>query len=598
MSGDILLPPDIEVKQEEAANLTCNPDDIGDYGQAEIEAQKCCQETVQVHPDAAGLEKDTSLQSNLGNGDGDLFTGEKWDKKEPSDLDSNPGNSCEIGPKNARQRRQAAYRVRLNAAGFEKNLPLPGHPCNGDELLYANKIGSYSKALPHDCLGEVDPNAYQAYIEALITGDPADFAAIPLAGAVKLTNPQAAYAYEIAGPDSHHLAMAPPPAFNSAWEAAEMAEIYWQALTRDVPFAEYDTNPLTREAAADLSGFSDFKGPKVGKAVTPGTLFRLGVPGDLVGPYISQFLCQNIPYGAEGITQHYQTPAAGIDYLTTYEKWLNSQNGLAPAEKIQYNGNPRYIRNGRDLCEYVHRDFSIQAALSACLILFGLGADALAPTNPYLHSDTQVGFSTFGAPHILDFVVRVSRVALEAAWFQKFLVHRRLRPEEFGGRVHNQLTGAACYPINPELLHCQAVCEVYNEYDTYLLPQAYPEGSPTHPAYPSGHATYTGAGVTMLKAFFKESFVLPEPVVASPDGLCLLPYEGPPLTLGGELNKLAANIAMGRDFAGIHWRTDGSEGLKLGEEVAIRVLQDYRDTYNEDFIGFSFTRFDGTTIII
>jgi hypothetical protein len=160
------------------------------------------------------------------------------------------------------------------------------------------------------------------------------------------------------------------------------------------------------------------------------------------------------------------------------------------------------------------------------------------------------------------------------------------------------MTGAACYPINTELLDSKVMSKVYNKYGSYLLPQAFPEGCPCHPAYPSGHATYTGAGVTMLKAFFKESFVLPNPVVASPDGLSLLPYEGPPLTVGGELNKLAVNIAMARDFAGIHWRTDGSEGLKLGEAVAIGILQDYRDTYNEDFEGFSFTRFDGTTIII
>jgi hypothetical protein len=102
----------------------------------------------------------------------------------------------------------------------------------------------------------------------------------------------------------------------------------------------------------------------------------------------------------------------------------------------------------------------------------------------------------------------------------------------------------------------------------------------------------------MLKAFFNESFAIPNPVLASADGLSLLPYSGPPLAVGGELNKLAANIAIGRNFAGIHWRSDASEGIKLGEAVAIRILEDYRDTYNEDFSGFSFTKFDGTTIII
>ncbi|MDF9409705.1 hypothetical protein L7E55_15340 [Pelotomaculum isophthalicicum JI] len=115
---------------------------------------------------------------------------------------------------------------------------------------------------------------------------------------------------------------------------------------------------------------------------------------------------------------------------------------------------------------------------------------------------------------------------MEAAWFQKWLVHRRLRPEEFGGRVQNLLTGAACYPVNPELLNSQAVAEVFDKYGSYLLPQAYPEGCPAHPAYPAGHACFTGAGVTMLKAFFKESFIIPNPVMASPDGLSPLPYKG------------------------------------------------------------------------
>ena len=178
------------------------------------------------------------------------------------------------------------------------------------------------------------------------------------------------------------------------------------------------------------------------------------------------------------------------------------------------------------------------------------------------------------------------------------MIHRRLRPEEFGGRVQNLLTGAASYPINQELLNSEAVNAVFEKYGTYLLPQAYAEGCPTHPAYSAGHACIAGAAVTMLKAFFNESFVIPNPVVASADGLSQLPFSGLPLTVGGELNKLAANIALGRDTAGVHWRTNGGEGLKLGEAVAIGVLQNYRQTYNEDFRGFSLTKFDGTTIII
>ncbi|MFV8830096.1 hypothetical protein [Alkalihalobacterium sp. APHAB7] len=153
------------------------------------------------------------------------------------------------------------------------------------------------------------------------------------------------------------------------------------------------------------------------------------------------------------------------------------------------------------------------------------GPEVIDPNIPYLDSDTQVGFATFGAPHAVDFVSRAARPALLAAWFQKWLVHRRLRPEAFGGRIHNKLTGAADYPIHPEVLNSEALALIFEKYGTYLLPQAYPEGSPTHPSYPAGHSSFIGATVTMLKAFFNESFVIPDPVVASSDGLSLTPYE-------------------------------------------------------------------------
>jgi hypothetical protein len=108
-----------------------------------------------------------------------------------------------------------------------------------------------------------------------------------------------------------------------------------------------------------------------------------------------------------------------------------------------------------------------------------------------------------------------------------------------------------------------------------------------------------GACVTILKALFDESYVLPNPVVATADGSALVPYTGPDagqLTVGGELNKLAANIGVGRNIAGVHWRSDYVESLKLGEALAISVLKDQRLTHGETFDGFTFTKFDGTKI--
>ncbi len=103
----------------------------------------------------------------------------------------------------------------------------------------------------------------------------------------------------------------------------------------------------------------------------------------------------------------------------------------------------------------------------------------------------------------------------------------------------------------------------------------------------------------MLKAFFDESRVIADPVQPDPgDPTRLVPYSGPALTVGGELNKMAANVALGRNTAGVHWRSDGTESMLLGEALAISILRDQKTGYNEQFTGFSLTKFDGTTITV
>jgi hypothetical protein len=142
---------------------------------------------------------------------------------------------------------------------------------------------------------------------------------------------------------------------------------------------------------------------------------------------------------------------------------------------------------------------------------------------------------------------------------------------------------------------------VFNRNGTYFLPMAFPEGCPQHPSYGAGHATVAGACSTIVKAFFDESWVVPNPVLASDDGLSLVPYLGSDagqITLGGEMNKIAANVAVGRNHAGVHWRSDYAESLLLGEAIAISVLRDGRNCYNESFNGFTFTKFDGTQITV
>lgn len=526
------------------------------------------------------------------------------------ELKSSVAKAIEVGPLTPEERRDRAFQVRVDTAMLQRDQPLPDHPCNGDDTRYRTRIGSFSKTLPHNDFGEVNREAYKALVAAIASGQGFDFEAIPLGSVGKLANPQAAFAFDLIGPDSHQLTIRPAPTFDSAEEAGEMAELYWHALTRDIHFSDYGTDPLTIQAAANLSWFSDFRGPKEGGVVTTNTLFRGNTPGDLNGPYISQFLYLPCPYGATRIQQRYNVPFAGDDRMTSYDEWLRIQRGFRPTPIIMdppqvqpLDPTPRYLRNERDLGEYVHRDFTYQAYLNAALILLEFDAPAADPNNPYLNFRKQSGFVTFGAANILDLVTSVGNAALRAVWYQKWSVHRRLRPEAFGGRVHNHLTGARSYPINAELVGegstGREVLElIFSKHGTYLLPMAFPEGSPTHPAYPAGHAGISGACATILKAFFNEDFVIPNPVVASADGLSLVPYEGPPLTVGGELNKLAANISLGRDIAGVHWRSDSIEGINLGEQVAIGTLRDIRATFHEPFEGFRLTKFDGTSIIV
>ena len=501
-----------------------------------------------------------------------------------------------LTPTKLQQRADNAFLTRMRAAQLERAQAVAQHPANGDEALYPEKVGTFTKTLPHNQLGEVDPDAYGALIDAIESGEKAAFEAIPQGGPVALTNPQAAYAFDLSAPDPYQLPLDPAPSLASPQAAAEMVEVYWHALLRDVGFDAYEGHPVVESALVDLSRLVDFRAPKVNGRVTSKTLFRANTPGDLAGPYLSQFLYQPIPFGAHTIEQRNQTTVAGVNHMTAYDLWLAVQNGNAP-ETQAFDDTPRYLRNGRDLAEFVHQDFPGQAFLHAALILMGMGAP-FDPNNPYLNSRTQKGFVLFDVAHVLNMVTYLASCALKAAWFHKWLVNRRLRPEAFAGLIHNQRTGAKAYLIHNEALFAKALEEVQRRYGTYLLPMAYAEGCPTHPSYPAGHATISGACATVLKAFFDEDYVLPDPVAASADGLSLIPYRGDDLTVGGELNKLASNISLGRDFAGVHYRSDGIKGMELGEALAMGFLAELKLTYHEPFEGFSFKTFDGAPVTV
>lgn len=276
--------------------------------------------------------------------------------------------AAEIGPLTGVARADRARQLRITAADFQRSQTLPAHPDNGDEARYATRIASYSKALPHNSLGEPSTTAYAQLLTALTSGLAADFEAITLGGTRELSNPQAAYHYTLEGADSHALTMPAAPLFSSVEAAGEMGEVYWMALARDVYFGDYGTNATTTAAVTDLNRFSDFRGPKPASAAN---LFRGTSPGCLTGPYVSQFLYLEVPEGVQRTVQQNRVPTAGTtnDFMTGYTEWLNIQKGVAPTRTTAYDGTRRFIRNGRDLAEYVHLDYPYQTALNAANIV-------------------------------------------------------------------------------------------------------------------------------------------------------------------------------------------------------------------------------------
>ncbi|GAB4197584.1 MAG: vanadium-dependent haloperoxidase [Wenzhouxiangellaceae bacterium] len=516
----------------------------------------------------------------------------------PFDVDpSAPGASRAI----------AAFRLKVRA-GQQHLLDTYrlGHQLdNNDEQRYAgdNYYASFTKTLPSDQFGEVDPAAFQALQRAMRTGRRNDFNAIPLdpTAARRLANPQGAFKFEVSALDNHATRINPSHTFRSAELAAEMGEVYWQALARDVPFINYDTDATVAAAVSDLNNFSAPPGATMGGQITSGTLFRGETPGDLSGPFVSQFLLKDFNFGPAINIQRYGVPLAGVDFMTDQANWLNVQRGGAPAENLVFDPVRRYIYNYRALGEYVHTDVSFQAYLNAALILLGYGGGAIDQGNPYANGDidNQGGFTSLGGPFVLDMVTKAANLSLTGAWFQKWRVHRLLRPEAYAGRVHFQMNGQRSYELHPDILNSDAAARVFSQNGTYFLPMAFTEGSPTHPSYPAGHATIAGACTTILKAFFNEDFIIPNPVQADATGENLLAYGGGDLTVGGELNKLANNVAIARDAAGVHYRQDGIQGIFAGEQQAIALLQDQSRTLNEsNFDGFTLTKFDGTRIKI
>jgi len=520
-------------------------------------------------------------------------------------------------PSRVDPRVRRCFAIRRAAANREVRIPVPPHTTNGDEERYRDKSGTYSKAILQDGIGLVNLNAFQSFERALNSGNPEDFENIIMGGTRTLNGPQGGLAFGLEGSDAaqfgdapcpnnqvNAVVVPPAPALASAAYGTELVELYWASLLRDVAFSDYLSNVTAAEAAQELSSMPSYAGPRDDQGnVTPALLFRGVYPGETIGPYISQLCLIPSFLGAQGMDQQMITYQADIDYMTDAATFQQVQNGFDTGLRNQLSPRPSYLNNGRGLGAYTHMDVLYQAYFTAYLVLATLGVPP-NPGNPYVDSRTQNGFGTFGPPDFVTTLAAAAGFALNCVWYQKWYVHLRHRPESGGAIVRQILTGRGRTldgRVNDNVLNSMAVQRSFNRYGDYFLSQAFPEGSPTHPAYPTGHGTIAGACITILKFFFDGDFVIPHPVVPSSNGVLLVPYTGGDagqITINGELNKLAHNISFGHGIhSGIHWRSDTDSSIQLGEALAISVLQDRALTYNEKFI-VHFTKIDGTTATI
>lgn len=440
---------------------------------------------------------------------------------------------------------------------------------------------------------------------------------------------------------------------------ADVGHAYGQALAARGGQAQF-TIPHGGLPIADNGGLRlglDLPQAAGGLNIQANTLFRCGLPDEDKGPLVSQFFLHDVAFGTQLIEQLQYTYASKRDYLTTLEDWAHAQSlGRSSLSQRAYSDSqplgedaafesPRMrkrIRNMRDLARFVHKDALHQAYFNAALLLSSWEAP-LDDGNPYVNptfAETQIGFGTLGGPHLLTLVSEVASRALKVVWRQKWNVHLRLRPEAYGGALeharlnpeavppnyaalwnhfttlgldttllsaiqsHNMAHGATAYPAAAR--------------NTVLLPMAFESGSPVHPAYGAGHATVAGACVTLLKAWFKEEtdmnvllankqpthpvrwqervqLVQPgHPFTPAP----LSPVASSGMTVGGELNKLAANVAMGRSMGGVHWRSDNTRSLRLGEQIATILMRRQCRDYAEGTPTWSYTSFDGHKVLL
>lgn len=512
----------------------------------------------------------------------------------------------------SRSKRERSLRTVTNANAFERDQEL-----NNDSLT-RNTVAMFSKTLDHDATTLLPSSQDVMKLSmAMETGDLNDLANVTLSpnATRKLANPMGAFAVEMMGQDSYGLTMPACPELSSDHAAGEMVEVWEMNIQRDTSFDELNfggANTAADRAVTNLNAFgAEYKGPvnSTSGELTRAELFRGVAPGCLTGPYVSQFLAHDFKMGAHVISQKYNVHN-GI-YGITKSNFKAIADGAVPVAQAADSA-PQYIYNGRGLGTLVHSDFIYQHFYYAAAMLAQGGTRHTAYTD--VDPSNSGAFLTNGGPaFVAPAVAAVSSHALTASWVQKWRHHMKLRPETMAARVVTGLAGDTPVFYSSNLItNAQSTIDAVKAFNVAeggdnapFLPMLYAEGSPTHPAYPAGHAVIAGANATILKLIYADTNWSTmgnySTVQHSTDGNSLVEYSGSGasnLTVHGELNKLAANIAIGRNIAGVHYRADGDCGMMLGQKVAIAYFKDYVKRQVELRGDITIVGFDGVEVTV
>lgn len=446
-------------------------------------------------------------------------------------------------------------------------------------------MNSYTKGLPHDSNGVASQKNFRRLVVALHEHSLDKLRAVKVT--TPLSNPSAAWSYTLSGAVQNCYAYSVLPPLKSDAMGAYMAELYAMSLTRDVPFKEYAMNPTIRACCKHLNELSQY--PQVRGTITPYNLFRGTMAGDLVGPYISQFLYVQVPGIYGPLVQKYAVPETGTNYLTQWEAAVAGQSTVdtTPVPMRE----PRYIITGRDLASYV-RHHLFEPYINVHKILQSIGA----PRNLGLPVETtEEQFLNLGSWDIMATITEVGRNALMAVWNAKWR-SLNLCPEAYGIEVERVFRDKVNnYGVSSALLDNALMQLVQESNGSKLLSQASPGGAPLYPSVPSMHATVAGASITVIKFFYDVDSIIGM-VAPSVDGANLV-ETGLTTTIGYELDKLASNIGTARSWEGVNYHPGTIAGLKLGEAVAISSLQDLIHRYSFP-LTVKFPKFSGTMVTI